>query len=79
MNVSNKPQEYVVVVVQLLSHVRLFVTPWTAAHQAFLSFTIFWSLPKFMSIESVMPSNYLILSFPSPPAFSLSQHQDLFQ
>ena len=46
MNISNKPQEYVVVVVQLLSHVRLFVTPWTAAHQAFLSFTISWSLLK---------------------------------
>ena len=45
------------VVVQLLSHVRPFVTPWTAARQASLSFTISQSLPKLMSIESVMPSN----------------------
>ena len=46
-----------------LSHVRPFVTPWTAAHQASLSFTISWSLFKLMSIESVMPSNHLILCF----------------
>ena len=50
----------VVVVVQLLSHVQLFETPWTAAHQASLSLTIQWSLPKFMSIASVMLSNHLI-------------------
>ena len=43
---------------------QLFVTPWTAAHQAFLSFTVFQSLLKFMSIESVMPSNHLILCHP---------------
>jgi len=42
-------------------HVCLFATPWTTAHQASLSFTISWSLLKFMSIESVMPSNHLIL------------------
>ena len=47
--------------VQLLSHVRLFATPWTAAHQASLSITNSWSLLKPMSIESVMPSNHLIL------------------
>ena len=47
--------------VQLLSHVRLFVTPWTAAHQASLSITNCLSLRKAMSIESVMPSNHLIL------------------
>ena len=47
--------------VQSLSHVRLFMTPWTAAHQASLSFTISRSLFKLMSIESVMPSNHLIL------------------
>jgi len=47
--------------VQLLGHVRLFVTPWTAAHQASLSITNSWSLRKLMSIESVMPSNHLIL------------------
>ena len=43
--------------VQSLSCVRLFVTPWTAACQAFLSLSISWSSPKFMSIESVMVSN----------------------
>ena len=52
------------VVVQLLSHVRLFVTLWTAAHQASLSFTISQSLLKLVSIESVMPSNHLILCCP---------------
>ena len=48
-------------VVQWLSHVRLSVIPWTAACQASLSFTIFRSLLKLMSIESVMPSNHLIV------------------
>ena len=48
-------------VVQLLSRVQLFVTTWTAARQAPLSFTITQSLLKLMSIESAMPSNYLIL------------------
>ena len=47
--------------VQVLSHVWLFVTPWTAAHQASLSITNSQSLLKLMSIESVMPSNHLIL------------------
>ena len=47
--------------VQSLSCVWLFATPWTAARQASLSFTIPWSLLKLMSIESVMPSNHLIL------------------
>ena len=51
-------------VVQLLNCVRLSVTPWTAARQAFLSFTISWSLLKLMSVESVMPSNCLILCHP---------------
>ena len=50
--------------VQLLSHVRLFATPWTAAHQASLSITNSRSLPKLMSIKSVMPSNHLILCHP---------------
>ena len=50
--------------VQLLSHVQLFATPWTAAHQASLSITNSWSLVKLMSIESVMPSNHLILCHP---------------
>ena len=50
--------------VQLLSHVRIFVTPWTAARQASLSITNSWSLLKLMSVESVMPSNHLILCHP---------------
>ena len=50
--------------VQSLSHVRLFATPGTATHQASLSITNSWSLLKLMSIESVMPSNYLILCHP---------------
>ena len=50
--------------VQLVSSVRLFVNPWTAARQASLSITNFWSLPKLMSIESAIPSNHLILCHP---------------
>ena len=53
-----------VVAVQSLSRVPLFATPWTAARQASLSFTISWSLFKFMCIESVMPSNHIILCRP---------------
>ena len=53
-----------VVVVYSLSHVQLFVTPWTTAHQASLSFTISQSSIKFMSLESVMPSNLLIFCHP---------------
>ena len=49
------------VVFQSLSHIQLFETPWTAAHQAPLSSTISWSLLKLMPIESVMPFNHLIL------------------
>ena len=51
-------------VVQLLSRIQLFGTPWTAACQASLSFTIFQSLLKLTSIESVMPSNHLIFCHP---------------
>ena len=51
-------------VVQSRSCIRLFATPWTAAHQASLSFTILHSLLKLMSIGSVMPSNHLILCHP---------------
>ena len=67
--------------VQLLSCVWLFATPWTAACQASLSFSVSWSLLKFMSIESVMQSNHLILCslllllpsiFPSIRVFSKS-------
>ena len=50
--------------VQSLSRVQLFVTSWTAAHQASLSITNSRSLLKLMSIESVMPSNHLILCHP---------------
>ena len=53
-----------VVVVQLLSHVHLFVTPWTVAHQAFLSITISQSLLKLMSTELVMPSHHLTFYCP---------------
>ena len=68
-------------VVQSLSCVWLFVTPWTAACQVSLSFTISWSLLKLMSIESVMPSNHLILccpfscpqSFPASGSFPMSR------
>ena len=61
--------------------VRLFVTPWFAAHQAPLCFTISWSLLRFLSIESVMLSNHLILchalsfcpqSFPASGCFPMS-------
>ena len=54
----------VIVVVQLLSFVQLFVTPWTVAHKTPLSSTISWSLLKFMSVESVILSNCLILCRP---------------
>ena len=50
--------------VQLLSCIRLFVTTWTTAIQASLFITSSWSLPKLMSIESVMPSNHVILCHP---------------
>ena len=50
--------------IQSLSCVQLFAIPWTAACQASLSFTIPWNLPRLMSIESVMPSNHLILFQP---------------
>ena len=53
-----------VVATQLLSHAQLSVTLWIAAHQASLSFTLSWSLLKFMSIELVMPSNHFIRCCP---------------
>ena len=52
--------------IQSLSRVQLFLTPWTAAPQASLSITDSQRLPKLMSIESVMPSNHLILCHPLP-------------
>ena len=65
-------------VVQSLSRVRLSETPWTATCQASLSSTISQYLLKLMSIESMMPSNHLILCHPLL-TLSLSQHQGLFQ
>ena len=53
-----------IVVAQSLSHVKLLMTPWTAAHQASLFITNSQSLLKLMSIESVIPSNHLILCHP---------------
>ena len=70
------------IVVQSLSCVQLFATPWTTAHQASLSFSVSRSLLKLMSVESVMPSNHLILchplsfclqSFPASGSFPVSQ------
>ena len=55
---------YYIVLVQSLSHVRLFVTPWITARQASLSITNSQSLLKLTSIKSVMPSNHLILCHP---------------
>ena len=60
------PGDFAVVVVQSLSHVQPFVTPGTATHQASLFLTISQSLPKFMFIELVMPSNHLIFCYPLP-------------
>ena len=53
-----------IIVLQSLSHVQLFATPWTAARQASLSITNSWNLLKLMPIESVMPSNPLIFCHP---------------
>ena len=61
---SSAGSSAMVVVVQLPSHVQLFTTPWTVERQASLSLTISRSLPKFMSTESMMPSNHLILCCP---------------
>ena len=59
-------------VVQSLSRVQLFATPWAAARQASLSFTISQSLLRLMSIELMMPNQPFHLSSPSPPAVNLS-------
>ena len=80
-SLSELPPYWSFVVVQSLSRVQLFATPWAAARQASLSFTS-WRLLKLMSIESVMPSNHLILccpfssclqSFPASGSFLMSQ------
>jgi len=82
-NVNQDPNEIPLLIysvqfssVHSLSRVWLFATPWIAARQASLSITNSWSSLKLTSIESVMPSSHLILlSSPSPPAPSPSQHQ----
>ena len=61
---QGSPYIYIFSVVQLPSRVRLFATPWTAALQASLLLTISQSLPRFMSIASVMPSSHLLLWHP---------------
>ena len=63
----------VIVVLQSLSRVRFFTTPWTAARQDSLSFTISWNLLKLRSIESVMPSNHFILCLISLQSKRLSR------
>ena len=77
-----KPLGHYVAVVQLLSCVQLFVTPWMLACQTSLSFTISWSSLKLVSIESVLPSNHLILfalfsscpqSLPASGSFPMSR------
>ena len=70
--------KFVVVVDHSLKHVQHFVTPWTAARQASLSFTISitYAISGPLSGDAIQPS--CLLSSPSPPAFNLSQHQDLF-
>ena len=68
----------VVVVIQWLSHVWLFATPWTTARQASLSITNSWSLLKLMSIESVMPSSHLILCHPLLFLYSISPSIKVF-
>ena len=78
---GEEPWMLMVGVVESLSRVRLFATPWTAAHQASLSFTISQRLSKLLSIELVMPSNHLILCcpllllpcFPASGSFPVSQ------
>ena len=69
--------------VQLLSYAQLFATPWTTVHQASLSITNCWSLLRLTSIESVMPSSYLILSHPLfllppiPPSIRVSSNESI--
>ena len=75
MNTDAKILNKIFSSVQSLSHIQLFVTPWTEVHQASLSITNFPSLLKLMSVESVMPFNHLILCRPFlllPSIFSAS-------
>jgi len=70
--------------VQSFSRVRLFATPWTAAHQASLSITNSRTTPKFMCIKSLMPSSHLILCYPLlllppiPPSIRVFPMSQLF-
>ena len=79
---ENKPKMHSSV--QSLSRVQLFVTPWTAAHQASLSITNSQSSPKLMSIESMMPSSHLILCCPLlllpliPPSIRVFSNESIF-
>ena len=82
LQVNSLPAEPQFSSVQSLNHVRLLATLWTAACHASTSITISWSLPKLMSIESLMPSSHLILChplllppsvFPSSGSFQMSQ------
>ena len=78
--IFHRKSMYVISSVQSLSHVQLFMTPWTAARQASLFIINSWSWLKLMFIESVMPSNHLILCRPlllMPSVFL--QHQGLFK
>ena len=68
---------YCLILSMLIDCVWLFATPWTAAHQVSLSFTISWILPKFISIKLVMLSNHFsfcLQSFPTSGSFPMSQH-----
>ena len=74
-HVPRSPRPFHFLVVQLLSHLQLFLTPWTAAHQASLSITYLWEFAQTHNHwvhDAIQP--FHPLSSPSPPAFSLSQH-----
>ena len=79
LSIHSPIHQFFIVVVQSLKLCPASAFPWPSACQASPSFTISRSLLKLMSIESVMPSNHLILSPPSLLALSLFQHQGLFQ
>ena len=75
-HIKNRPNQ--LYFVHSLGPVQLYVTPWTAAHQASLSFTISWSLLKLMAIESVMLSNHLVLCCPLLLFAVYANYVDLF-
>ena len=79
LNITNAFLSLCIVQFSSLSRVQPFATPWTAVHQASLSLTNSWSLLKFMSIESVMPSNHLILCCPLPLPPSIFPSIRVFQ